>query len=153
MKGVTVKQLRTFVSALLDKVDLLLKGEPARLIMYGAALVVFIVIQVLNARGITRLGANLSFDEALGVTAGSLALVVAVTESVRRFVYSPQTYIEDLSDEAHIAHEAAHLEEDLARQVEAAAQRREAELAAKQPTKRAVAVGTVKADGSGDKSN
>lgn len=113
MKGTSVKQLRIVTSALLDKVSNILRSEPARAIGYGAAVVVFLVARVLGERGYVEF--NLSFEESVLAAGAALTVVASVVESIRRFVYSPQTYIEDLAD--------------------------------------AVAVGTVKADGSSDKQN
>lgn len=116
MKGVSVNQLRAFVSALLDKVDQLLTSEPARLIGYGAAVVVYLVARVMADRG--YISVPLSFDQSIGAAFGAIATLVILVESIRRFVYSPLTFIESLSDESQAAHEAAHIEEDLQRWVE-----------------------------------
>lgn len=150
MKGVSVNQLRALVSSTLDKVDVLLQSEPARLIGYGAAAVIFIVIKVLNDHGIVRFGTDVSFTEALGATAGAIAVTVTVVESIRKFVYSPQTFIEELSDESAAAHEQAHMEEDLKRQFEEAMARREAQQQAKANEPVVMAVGTLP---QGQKSN
>jgi hypothetical protein len=149
MKGVSVNSIRSFVSALLDKVDLLLTSEPARLIGYGAAVIVYLVARVLADRG--YLDVQLSFDQSIGAAFGAIATLVILVESIRRFVYAPTTYIEDLSDESEAAHELAHMEEDLARW-KAAAQAAQAEQS-KPKTSRTVVVGSAKADGSGELSN
>ena len=138
--------IRKAALAILDKVDKLLTTEPARLIGYGAAGVVFIVLKVCEAKGLT-LFPQASFDEVLGVAFTAIATTVILVESIRRFVFSPQTYIEDLADESQAAHEAAHLEEDMQRLI-AAAQAQQAK-----PRTRTVTVGTAKAAGSDDKAN
>jgi hypothetical protein len=140
-----VKSLRTLVTTFLDKVDLLLKGEPARAIGYGAAAVIFIVVQLLNARGIS-LFPGITFEQAVIDSFAALAVLVSIIESIRHFVYSPQTYIEDLSDEAEAAHEVAHLEEEFRRMLDAAQERQAAK-----PKRTTVTVGSTKASGSGDK--
>lgn len=149
MKGNALK----FIRQLLDKADQLLTTEPARMIGYGSAVIVAIVVRIV---GEVRPGLvpQLSFDEAVGLAFTALASVTILVESIRRFVYSPQTYIEDLSDEAAAAHEAAHLEEDLRRWKEAI----EAEVAAKraadqQPKTQFVEVGSVAPKDSTGKAN
>ena len=118
MKGVSVKQVRNVSLAILDKVRVLLSTEPARMIGYGAAVVVYLTVRLV---GELRPGIFpvIGFDEAVTVTLTALASVLVIVESIRRFVFSPQTYIEDLSDEAEAAHEAAHIEEDARRMVQA----------------------------------
>ena len=153
MKGVTVNQLRTAALAILDKVDTLLKTEPARLIGYGAAVVVVLAAQVIGhfKPGVLP---NIGFDEALGLTAAAITFMVVVVEAIRRAVYSPQTFIEELSDEWKSGHESAHAEEDAQRLLdEFMARRQAAAEAAVQPKTQTVAVGSTKAKGSGDKSN
>ena len=115
-----MNQLRALALAILDKVDQLLTTEPARLIGYGAAVVLTVTVEVLNARGITRFGTDLTFDQAIGLAFGAIGFTVTVVESIRRFVYAPMTYIEDLSDTAMAAHEDAHFEEELSRAITAA---------------------------------
>ena len=139
MKGASVNALRNAALAVLDKLDAMLKGEPARTIGYGAAGVIMLVVYLANMRGITRLGANLSFDDAIALAFGAVGFVAIVVESIRRFVYSPQTYIEDLADESKASHEAAHLEEEFQRMMDAATSAQK---------KRTVAVGTAKPAGS-----
>lgn len=70
------------------RVETLLTGEPARFIYYGAAIVVWLVILVANAVGFTKLGPNISLTDALvqATLAGA-----ALTELIRRYVYSPNT--------------------------------------------------------------
>lgn len=150
MKGVTVNQLRIFATAVLDRVSILLATEPARLIGYGAAVVVFVVAQVLEQFR-PGLLPKLTFESAIAITASAIVFLAIVVENIRRFVYSPMTYIEDLSDESQLSHDAAHMEEDLRRMAEEAVARREAELSAAQPVKRTVTVGSTKASGSGSK--
>lgn len=148
MKGVPVQTLRSTIFAFLDKVDALLKGEPVRLILYSAAAVVYATVYVLNAMGVTKFGAELSFEAAVALTGAAITLLVLVVERVRMFVFSPMTYIEDLADEAKAAHESAHAAEAFSQmnQILAAAK-------AAQTPKRRIPVGTVKAAGSKDQSN
>jgi hypothetical protein len=72
------------------KATSLLQGEPARFIFYGAALVVWAVVGIANLAGIVRFGPSISLTDAL--TDATLA-GAALTEMVRRFVYSPNTVI------------------------------------------------------------
>lgn len=146
MKGAPVKTLRSTVSAILDKVAALLQSEPARVIGYGAAVVVYLVVAGLNAMGITKLGSGLSFDAAIAITVSSLTFVGLVVEAIRKFVYSPLTYIEDLADENKAGHQAAHMEESLNQIISSA-------IAEAQPKTKQVAIGSVKAAGSKDQSN
>lgn len=147
MKGNPLK----YIQQLLDKADQLLTTEPARMIGYGAAIAIFLVLRVV---GEVRPGLVpvMSFEETIGLAFTALATVTILVESIRRFVYSPLTYIEDLSDESQAAHEAAHLEEDLHRwkaaiEAEVAAQRAEAAQT------RTVNIGTVTPEGSTGKVN
>jgi hypothetical protein len=77
-------------SDILDKAEGLLKGEPARAIGYGAALVIVGVSLASNALGFTRIP---QVDLPTAVTDATLAIatIVGVIESIRRFVYSPAT--------------------------------------------------------------
>ena len=105
-----MNQLRSLVSAILDKADMFLTTEPARLIGYGAAIVVFLTVQIVGhfKPGVLP---QVSFDDAVGMAFAAITTLVILVESIRRFVYAPMTYIEDLSDESAAAHEAAHIEE------------------------------------------
>lgn len=100
----------------------LLDREPVRLIGYGAAGVVALVV----------LGLGTRFDTGpYGVWLTALAVLVIVVEGMRHFVYCPQTYIEDLSDEWAEGHGEAHLEHELREKIMAAiVARREAQKAA-----------------------
>jgi hypothetical protein len=113
VKGVDVKQLRATVLSVLDKMEQLLTTEPARLIGYGAAAVVFLSLEVLNAKGIINFGKDMTFEQTVGLAFGAITVLVTVIESIRRFVYSPMTYIEDLSDAWQEGHDEAHAEEAL----------------------------------------
>ena len=136
--------IRTFIMKVLDKADTLLTSEPARMIGYGAAVIVYLVIRALGELK-PGLIPPMSFEESVGVAFSALATTVILIESIRRFVYSPLTYIEDLSDESQAAHEAAHLEEDLHRwQERIAAQAAEAA----KPQTQTVVVGSAAAKGS-----
>lgn len=150
MKGVNVNQLRKAVSAILAKVSQLLQTEPARAIGYGAAVVVYLVARVLSNRGYVQF--NLSFEDSIIAAAAALTLVAGVVESIRRFVYSPQTYIEDLADEFQLALEQGHFEAHAEEAMRAAFEEAMAEQQAKR-SRRTVAVGTAKASGTDEKPN
>lgn len=137
-----MNQLRSVVSAFLDKVSLILKSEPARAIGYGAAAVVFLVGKVLADRGYVQF--NLSFEDSVITALAAMTLVGSVVESIRRFVYSPQTYIEDLADE--FQQEAMRADFWFSAFEQAIAEQQS-------KRKRTVPVGTPKAGGSGDLSN
>ena len=141
--------LRKVALAILDKMDQLLTSEPARLIGYGAAVVVVLTVKAVEFVK-PGLLPQVSFDEAVGMAFTASATVVILVESIRRFVYSPLTYIEDLSDESHAAHEAAHLEEETQRFFD---RLRERVAEESQPTTTTVGVGSVRAKGSTDKAN
>lgn len=119
------------IRSVLDKVEVLLTTEPARLIGYGAAVVIVIVAQVL---GHFRPGLlpEVSFDEAAGAAFLAISLLVVVVESIRHYVYAPQTYIEDLSDENHQGHLEAHAEEEFRRTLDAIAERQAAKAKPRQ---------------------
>ncbi len=84
------------VSVILDRIYQLLTTEPARLIGYGAAVVVFLVAQGLNyvRPGILPV---VSFEQSLGLAFSASAMLVVLVESIRRFVYSPATHYADLN--------------------------------------------------------
>lgn len=151
MKGVNVNQLRKAVSAILAKVSQLLQTEPARAIGYGAAVVVYLAARVLSDRGYVKF--NLSFEDSIIAAAAALTLVAGVVESIRRFVYSPMSYIEDLADEFQFARAQGHIEAHAEEAMQAAFGEAMDEAEAARPRKRTVTVGTAKADGSSDKSN
>jgi hypothetical protein len=71
------------MSAIAARVEALLQGEPLRFIVYGSAIVVWIVVGLANALGLTRLGPPLSLDSALVYATGAAAFL---TEMCRRFV-------------------------------------------------------------------
>lgn len=79
------------IAALLDQARVLLQGEPARLIGYGAAVVVVLVVAIANALGFTRFGANIDLGTALGLTTLAIGSLVGLIETIRRYVYSPNT--------------------------------------------------------------
>lgn len=71
--------------ALLDKVEGVLSGEPARAIGYGAAVVIYLV-----AKASGKI-ADQSFDQAIISAGAGIGVVVGVIETIRRYVYSPAT--------------------------------------------------------------
>lgn len=144
MKGAPVKTLRSTVSAFLDKVSSLLQSEPARLIGYGAAVVIYLAARILADKGI--LDVQLTFDQSITAAVAAIAVLVGIVESIRRFVYSPLTYIEDLADEYASGHEQAHFEEEMKRAFAEAVEN-------VKTRKRTVAVGTAKAAGAKDSAN
>jgi hypothetical protein len=148
LKGVTVKSLQNGLKALLDKIDQLLTTEPARMIGYGAAIVIYLAARVMADRGYLQL--PLTFDQSLTAALAAMSTVIIIVESIRRFVYSPMTYIEDLSDEAQAAHEAAHIEEAVQKALEAIKAKRAAEAVVPEAV---VPVGSVKPAGSDGKLN
>ena len=145
-----MKTLRSTISAILDKVSSLLQSEPARLIGYGSAVVIYFAANYLASKGI-GVFVPMTVEESITASVAGLAILVGIVESIRRFVYSPLTYIEDLADETKAAHEQAHAEEEFNRTLRAMVA--QAEEAAK-PKRTRVAVGTVKArDADKDLSN
>lgn len=79
------------IASLLDAARRLLTGEPARLIGYGAAVVIVLVVAVANSLGFTQFGSNLSLESAVGLTTTALAVLVGLIETIRHYVYSPNT--------------------------------------------------------------
>lgn len=76
------------MSALVARIRALLQGEPLRAIVYGAAVVIWLVVGIANATGFTQLGPHISLDDAMVAATGAAA---GLTEVSRRFVYSPAT--------------------------------------------------------------
>jgi hypothetical protein len=68
------------------KISALLQGEPLRAIVYGAAVVVWIVVGIAHALGFTQLGPTISLGDAM---VDATAAAAALTEISRRFVFSP----------------------------------------------------------------
>ena len=68
---------------ILDKADSVLKGEPARIIGYGAAVVIYLVAK---ASGHI---ADQTPDQALISAGAAITTVVGIIETIRHFVYSP----------------------------------------------------------------
>ncbi len=75
------------MEALLAKARALLQGETLRAIVYGAAVVVWLVTRIAKALGIGNLEA-IDLDQALLMATTAAA---ALTELARRYVYSPAT--------------------------------------------------------------
>lgn len=142
-----MNSIRSIVSSILDKVDTLLTSEPARMIGYGAAVLVYLIVRIVGELK-PGLVPQVGFDESVGLAFSAIATLVILVESIRRFVYSPETYISDLSDESQAANEAAHLEEGLRRWAD-----KVAEQQAQAPKATVVSVGTSQADGSSGKAN
>lgn len=131
MKGAaTVKSLRVTALYILDKVRTLLTTEPARLIGYGAAVVVTLVAQFLSNRGYVRFD-GVGFEDSLVLVLAAITFTVTVVEAIRRFVFSPQTYIEQVSDAVGQGHYEAHAEEEAQRFIDSLL--RDAELEDPEP--------------------
>jgi hypothetical protein len=75
------------IQAILARVRDTLTGEPLRAIVYGAAVVVWLVTHIAVAMGYGAFRA-ISIDEALIVATAAAA---TLTEICRRYVYSPNT--------------------------------------------------------------
>ncbi len=108
-----MNKLRAMALVILDKMNVLLTTNPARSIGYGAAVVLWLVVAGLNQAGVTRFGTDLTFEQMLAMAFGILGTLTIVIEGIRRFVFAPMTFIEELSDEAMAAHESAHVEDDM----------------------------------------
>jgi hypothetical protein len=88
-----VLKVRGFLARLGDA----LSGEPARVIGYGAALIVYFIA---NMSG--RIP-DVSFDEAVIRTTAALAIVSAVIESIRKVTYSKNA-VGQIIDETYRHH-------------------------------------------------
>lgn len=73
------------VTDLLDKADSILKGEPARIIGYGAAVLIYLVAKFSGNI------ADQTPEQALVSAGAGIASVVGVIETIRHFVYSKPT--------------------------------------------------------------
>lgn len=76
------------ITGILDKARDLLRGEPARAIGYGAAAVIYLV-----ALAFERIP-DMSPEDALVSATAAITVVAGVIETIRRFVYSPNTVSE-----------------------------------------------------------
>lgn len=83
--AINIADIKAKLGVVLDKVRDLLKGEPARAIGYGGAVVVYLVA---NAFG--RIP-DMSFDQAVTLAVSAVALLAGFVETIRRYVYSPNT--------------------------------------------------------------
>lgn len=72
------------MSNILDRVSTVLTGEPARVIGYGGAVVVYIVARA-------TVIPDVSFEDAIVQVTAAAAIVATFVESIRRIVYSPNT--------------------------------------------------------------
>lgn len=75
------------LNALLDKADSILKGEPARIIGYGAAVVIYLVAK---ASGNI---ADQTPEQALVSGVAGVTTLISVVETIRHFVYSQPTVV------------------------------------------------------------
>lgn len=79
------------MSAILARVTDLLQGEPLRAISYGAAIVVWLVVGIASQLGVVRFGPAITLQDALTDATAASAVLVGITETIRRYVYSPNT--------------------------------------------------------------
>lgn len=70
------------MSNILDSIQSLLVGEPARVIGYGAAVVIYIVAKA-------TVLPDQTLDQSLALAAGILVSIGSIIEPIRHFVYSP----------------------------------------------------------------
>lgn len=90
--AINIADIKAKLGAVLDKVRDLLKGEPARAIGYGGAVVVYLV-----AAAFGRIP-DVTFDQAVTMAVTALAIVASFVETIRRYVYSPNTVSEIIED-------------------------------------------------------
>lgn len=90
-----MNKIVSFYTALVALLSHVLQGEPLRVITYGGASVVWLVSNIAWTLGYQTFGAPINFDVAL---LAATAAVVAITEAERRFVFSPNTVIDILSE-------------------------------------------------------
>lgn len=74
-----------FLKDTLDKVQHLLSGEPLRAIVYGGAVIIYVVAKAFAVIP------DQSVDEALVTAGAAAALLATLVETARRYVYSPNT--------------------------------------------------------------
>ena len=84
------------LQALAARIEGLLQGEPLRVIVYSAAVVVWAVTHIALALGVTRFGTDAPSLDAILVIATSAAAFI--TEVCRRFVYSPASVLGILNE-------------------------------------------------------
>lgn len=73
------------MSAFMARVAGLLTGEPARIIGYGAAVIIWVVARLVGVIP------DQSPDQALESAVAAIAIVASIVESIRHLVYSPAT--------------------------------------------------------------
>lgn len=73
------------VNGILDSVQSVLRGEPARVIGYGGAVVVYLVARVSGSIP------DVPLDTAIVQATAAIAVVASFVETIRRLVYSPAT--------------------------------------------------------------
>jgi len=74
------------MTALLARITALLQGEPLRFIVYGAAIVVWLVVAIANQLGIAHFGPAVSLTDALIDATAASAFLVGLTETMRMYV-------------------------------------------------------------------
>lgn len=80
-------RLKAILLWLRDTTERLLQGEPLRMIVQGAAVVIWLVTRILETLGVGTIEV-VSLDQALLI---AWAAATALTEALRRWVYSPAT--------------------------------------------------------------
>lgn len=78
--------------ALTVRIEDILNGEPARAIGYGGAAIIYLV-----AKASGRIP-DVTPEEALAQAGAAAVVVASFVESIRHFVYSPNSVIEIASD-------------------------------------------------------
>lgn len=73
------------INGLSDRLLGLLQGEPARVIGYGAAVIIYLVAAAFKAIP------DVSFEQAIGDATAAITMLVSVVESIRHLVFSPNT--------------------------------------------------------------
>jgi hypothetical protein len=74
------------MNALIVRITALLQGEPLRFIVYGAAIVVWLVVAVANQLGIVHFGPAISLPDALIDASAASAFLIVLTERIRKLV-------------------------------------------------------------------
>jgi hypothetical protein len=73
------------LNSVLDSARDLLRGEPARVIGYGSAVVIYIAANLLDVLP------DVTFDQAIAQGAAVIVTVATVIETIRSLVYSPNS--------------------------------------------------------------
>lgn len=77
--------VEAWLRGIVDQVEKLLQGETARVIGYGAGIVIYLVAKAVQAIP------DMPFDQAVLQAGAAATMVISIVEAIRHYVFSPAT--------------------------------------------------------------